>query len=344
MLSDKGYISTEPQIWASVIQHLQLPLSEYDINVPVLFRQCGISETLLTNPHGQLPLSRYLNFLHKATEASNEPLLSIKLAKSIGVELLGALGFLFLSSRSLYDALNSVSYYQSLLQESTAITFFPQGEHYILTYEVYGMGDKGVREDVEFSLAFTSQIVRMFCNNLVKPDRISFRHSPKTSIAKYEELLSVPCYFEQDHNQLYIRKEHISVKGLRHDPNMTHIFKSFLDTELHNKNDRVGFVDQVKQTILSTQTEHTLTAEAVAYSLGISKSTFSRRLKAEGTSFKKLYDSIQFELARRYLRNSQLNISQVSQLLGFSSAASFTRAFIKWTGGQSPKKYRQSLD
>lgn len=341
-LAVKDQQGLEPQISSSVIQHLQLPLSEYAVDVVQLFRECGISQSVLDSPHGQLPLSRYLMFLHRATLQAGEPLLSIKLAKSIGVELLGALGFLFLTSRTIYDALSTVSFYQNLLQESTAITFVQDGDYFVFGYEVYGMGDVGVREDVEFSLAFTSQIIRMYCNNQIKPERITFRHSPSTNISKYQELLSVCCHFEQEHNQIYLRKEDVGIQGLRHDPNLTKILKNYLDADLSDRNQRHRFADQVKQTILSLQNNQTLTAAVVANVLGVSKSTFDRRLKQEGTSYKRLHDEIQFELACQYLKNSQLNILQVSQLLGFSSAASFTRAFIKWSDGQTPKSCRRS--
>jgi AraC-like DNA-binding protein len=47
-------------------------------------------------------------------------------------------------------------------------------------------------------------------------------------------------------------------------------------------------------------------------------------------------------LARMYLEQRQLPLTEVALLLGYSELSAFTRAFTRWTG-QSPRAYRQSL-
>ena len=341
---DKLHSHTEPQIWNSVVQNLKLPLADHNVDVDKLFRDCALCDCELDGPQGQIPLTRYLNFLNSAEQAAQEPLISIQIAKAAGAALLGALGFLFLSSRTLYEAINSLIYYQNLLQESTAMSFFQEGDYYVFGYEVYGVGNIDVRSDVELSLSFTSQMIKSFSNNQVKPERFMFRHSPSTALTKYQHLLGAPCYFNQDHNQIYIKVEDARHQNSRHDPSLTQILRNYLDADLADKLTEHDFTDQVRKTILKMQTNKVLTASRVANNLGLSKATFDRRLRESGTTFKTLNNQIQYEVACKYLSGSRLNIYQISQLLGFSSSASFTRAFCKWSDGQSPSAFRKSRE
>ncbi len=69
----------------------------------------------------------------------------------------------------------------------------------------------------------------------------------------------------------------------------------------------------------------------------------NRRLKEEQTSFKIILVECRRELAEQYISDSSLSLTEISFLLGFSEASSFSRAFRRWTG-QSPTEARAAND
>ena len=79
--------------------------------------------------------------------------------------------------------------------------------------------------------------------------------------------------------------------------------------------------------------------EGVSHSLGTSVRTLQRRLIAEGQSFSSLLNDARSELAVRYLRCSDLSITSIAELCGFSALSSFTRWFIS-EFGVSPRRWR----
>ncbi|TWX64101.1 AraC family transcriptional regulator [Colwellia demingiae] len=81
--------------------------------------------------------------------------------------------------------------------------------------------------------------------------------------------------------------------------------------------------------------------ERLALNLNMSAQTLRRRLKVEGTSYPMIKDEIRRDLAIDYLVMSNRNITDISNILGFSEPRSFTRAFKHWTG-VSPSKYSRS--
>jgi AraC-like DNA-binding protein len=319
-----------------------LPLAEHHVDTQKLLIECGIDAQDLEHPRGQIPLSRYISFMNRASKETNDRLLGVKLSKSIGPELLGALGFLFISSRNLFEGLNAICHYQNLFQESTHMSLEKSGQCYFFRYDIYGLGSLDTRIDIELSIAYTARLIRLYSNNDVKPLKIEFRHAPSDQAKIYQQLLSVPCDFNQDINGIYIRAEDARYKGRRFDAELTRILQNYLDTDLASKNVVNLFSDQVKRAIIDTQGQEFPTAQLIANRLGVSIPTFYRRLKSEEMSFKAILDEQYFEFARHYLTDTKLNVYQIGHLLGFSTSSAFIRAFKKWSGGKSPLNYRRS--
>ncbi|SMG64760.1 protein containing Helix-turn-helix, AraC domain domain [methanotrophic bacterial endosymbiont of Bathymodiolus sp.] len=71
----------------------------------------------------------------------------------------------------------------------------------------------------------------------------------------------------------------------------------------------------------------------------MSKRTFHRRLQQEGTAYRAILNDLRHELADKYIKDSSLNLNEISFLLGFSEISSFSCAFKRWTGS-SPRAYR----
>ena len=84
-------------------------------------------------------------------------------------------------------------------------------------------------------------------------------------------------------------------------------------------------------------------SRAVAERLGLSERTLHRRLASEGQAFQQLNEQIKQRLAERLLSDSHLDISSIAQRLGYAEAASFSRAFSRWTGYPPGQWKRQAL-
>lgn len=78
--------------------------------------------------------------------------------------------------------------------------------------------------------------------------------------------------------------------------------------------------------------------ESLATSMGMTSRTFHRKLKAEGTSWRKLKNMITMDLAEELL-SQPLSIEQVALKLGYGEANNFS-AFFKSQKGMSPSEHR----
>ena len=75
----------------------------------------------------------------------------------------------------------------------------------------------------------------------------------------------------------------------------------------------------------------------VAKSVGMSPRTMQRRLGELGTTYQGVLDAVRRHSARRLLASTDLEMGEISFLLGFEEVNSFMRAFQAWEGLRPPQ-------
>jgi AraC-like DNA-binding protein len=80
----------------------------------------------------------------------------------------------------------------------------------------------------------------------------------------------------------------------------------------------------------------------VCQQLHMSERTVLRKLTQRGMNFRQMTSLCRQELALEYISHSQLSLTDITHILGFSSYHNFSRAFKRWTG-KSPQAFRERL-
>jgi AraC-like DNA-binding protein len=102
-----------------------------------------------------------------------------------------------------------------------------------------------------------------------------------------------------------------------------------------------SFTQRVRELLLKELEGGNPSAVRIASALHMSGRTLTRRLEDEGTTFKDLLDDLRKSLSLRYVGSTDLGLSEIAFLLGFSQSAAFHRAFKRWTA-QTPLEYRRA--
>ncbi|MFT5594266.1 MAG: transcriptional regulator GlxA family with amidase domain [Oceanicoccus sp.] len=116
-------------------------------------------------------------------------------------------------------------------------------------------------------------------------------------------------------------------------------FMHFLSSILLAHGDDI--VQQVSSLIQQTMGDKKPLIDNIATLLGLSRRSLQRRLTAKEVVFKTLLHDIRIKTACWYLTSSTIDITLLAEILGYSDASGFSRAFKK-TIGQSPMKWKQS--
>jgi AraC-like DNA-binding protein len=108
---------------------------------------------------------------------------------------------------------------------------------------------------------------------------------------------------------------------------------------VNRRRKRTGVAEQVREHLVTVDgTPRTLAN--VARAMAMSERTLRRRLAAENTTFRQLFDEVHRALAEEMLATRALSVDDVAVRLGYAEASSFIAAFKRWTG-TTPARYQR---
>lgn len=197
-------------------------------------------------------------------------------------------------------------------------------------------------EDSFFQISLLIILVR-WCSWLLDQPILLERADFAFSAPSYGDELNMmfPCrhYFDQKQTAI-VFSSHYLTQPLAQNPLSLSEFLAHAPSCLltHYKND--NSISALVRKIL--QHDDSVGFQQVADQLHMSAATLRRRLKEERASFQQLKDSIKRDLAIFHLRQMQMPIADIAELIGFSEPSPFNRAFKKWTG-TTPGAYREAL-
>jgi AraC-like DNA-binding protein len=114
------------------------------------------------------------------------------------------------------------------------------------------------------------------------------------------------------------------------DEHTIHACERYIQELVSRRNRRAGVAARVRAAMLRQRRVVPSLAE-IAAERHVDSRTLRRQLAAEGTSFRALADEVRETLAVELLE-AGLTLEQVADRLGYSDAATFSRAFRRWTG------------
>jgi AraC-like DNA-binding protein len=117
------------------------------------------------------------------------------------------------------------------------------------------------------------------------------------------------------------------------DPHLNELLIKYCDESLsHREVTRAPLRSSIENAIAQLLPHGKARADEIARRLGMSHRTLACRLSSEGLTFSGILDELKVDLAKSYLRDGDLPISQIAWLLGYREISAFTHAFRRWTG------------
>ncbi len=121
------------------------------------------------------------------------------------------------------------------------------------------------------------------------------------------------------------------------------MFEPSLQKQLAERMASAGIRERLRNALLEAIPSGETTTDCLAARLHMSKRSLQRHLQDEGTSFQDVLDQTRSDLAQHYLKQRGASLEEVAYLLGYSSPASFFRAFQNWYG-MTPTSYRKTME
>ena len=310
------------------------------IAVEPLAARAGIDYRQFEDPRSRLSVRDQIKFLDLVAAALHDDLLGFHLAQQIDLRAIGLLYYIVASSGTLTEALQRVARYSTLSNEAIDLTFVDRGDVGI-SFRYVGVSRHPDRHQIEFVVTALVRACVQLAGTRLVPSRIRLTHSRDESRAEFTEFFGREVEFGSTVDEVMFPAEVRNQAAVSADPYLNAMLIRYCEQALaHRPRGGVGsFRLRVENAVVPLLPHGKARAGDVAQRLGMSERTSARRLSADGVSFSELLEHLRADLARRYLADRDLSISQIAWLLGYREVGAFSHAFKRWTG-MTPRDVR----
>jgi AraC-like DNA-binding protein len=326
--------SSVPLIRSSLLS--EFPALVMDLKGPLdeILDAAGLSLEQIDQATLLIPFDKQIKLLQLAAERCNCDEFALELARRQDMAIFGALGILVMQAGSVRQGL--LMFGRHLHYSVQAVELRIREREELAFMEVDSPFDVAAGSDQfwDHAVALLCGITRMVCGPGWAP-RSTFLRRPEPANAElYSRYFRAPVAFGSDFSGLVFPRDVLDrpISGsIAAVPRQLqrYLRKSFAG----------DFLEQVRRVINSLLSTRDCNAATVAQCMGLSKRTLQRKLRDQDTTFQQQLDQVRSELAISYLQESQLSLTDISELLGFAESGVFTRGFQRWFG-LTPSEWR----
>jgi len=313
-------------------------LESYGIDPAVLFKRAGLDPQKLYDANARYRDSRLYELWQLSVEATGDPYIGLKVASCWHPSAAHALGYAWLASATLKDALERTVRYYRMMTDKEELILEESNEEFRLIIENPAVDYPTAPEDLDASFAALVYLCRMCYGESFKPLRLTMRRPELPDSAPFAEHFRAPIQYSGNEDSVWLDKAEALILLPTANAEVARASDKIVQEYLA-RFDRSSVAMQVRARLTEQLSSGHATQESVADTLHMSLRSLQRRLKNERTSYKGLLDDTRRELAAHYIAESHRSINEITYLLGFSEPSNFSRAFRRWTG-KSPSAYR----
>jgi AraC-like DNA-binding protein len=174
------------------------------------------------------------------------------------------------------------------------------------------------------------------------PMGVELEHRELPCREEWIRILGPNVNFDQPCNALRIRASVLERSSNEVDSRLFELIRDLGDRMLAERKAAVDIVQRTRKAIIDQFDDGEATLDEVAASLDMNPRTLQTRLADAGTNFDTVLHETRQNLAEIYLRDTDLPLTEIAFLLGFSELSAFTRAANRWFG-VPPRLHRGKL-
>lgn len=304
-----------------------------------IFSELAMDSERLKNGASRYTQEQVSSLWHSAIRETEDPHFGLKVAANIRPSSFHVVGYAMNCSATLGHALQRFSRYAKLISSSATVDLEEGGGQARLRFRFETGGLPPCDQAMDTVLAGIVCLSSWLVGSQVRPIEVRFQHSCPTNLEEYGRVLNCPVVFEQTEDSVIFHASDLDRPILSADENLASILDGMAINQLAELSGR--FSRKVRECLLKEFATGEVSKARTASLMHMTERTLLRRLKDEGTTFQDVLDALRAELACEQLRRSDVTVQEVSTMLGFSDASTFSRAFKRWTG-RRPSSAHQS--
>ncbi len=295
----------------------------------------------LDSPLQEINLEQLCHLFTEAARQTGNDNFGLHFGAQFEPKKLGVIGYAAISSPTLSVALRNMERYFPAHQGQSSFGLIQDGGMLWLSYHIYDPRIADRRQDAELSIGKFINVFRNALGAQWSPLEVRFEHKEPEYAAEHEQVFGAPVEFGRRTNAIAFRRSDLDACMPDQDPYLFSIIEPFLKSRCQLHDNLESFAAVVRNQIKLNLSTTSPTLSEIARLFGLSETQFQHELHTHGLSFHDLLRAAREELSLHYLNDSDIPLTEIAFLLGYSELSAFSRAFRNWTG-MSPQRYRRT--
>jgi AraC-like DNA-binding protein len=268
------------------------------------------------DPDDRMPIAVALELMRGGIEITGDPNIGLKAAAEVERGDYGVLEYVARSAPTIGAATEVLGRYLALVNDALRFTHEVKDGRAIIRFESTIVLPRS-SADFQSAAFFWATRLLMDEQSAAVPVDIWFEHAQPDDISEYKTIFGDnKVLFGMPNNGFTFPAELLEAPLPSADDKLHALIRKHADGLIAELPRAQSFTQKVRELLL-------------------------KELEDEGTTFKDLLDDLRKSLSLRYVGSTDLGLSEIAFLLGFSQSAAFHRAFKRWTA-QTPLEYRRA--
>lgn len=302
-------------------------------------KSVGLQPRLLEDPETLIPRDAARELLEITARATKAEDLALRLAAQRKLSALGPISLVLREEPTPRAALETLCRYLKLVNASLIIRVEEAGPVVVIREDLLPTPGLEMRQSVELAVGTMFRMLGELIGPRWRPQEVCFTHRAPADTAAHRAFFGRNVRFNQEFDGLVCAAADLDQPRDPGDPVAAGYARKFLEAALTQQGDSMQA--SCRELIVALLPSGTCTAAEVARHLGVDRRTLHRRLLAEELTFSGLLGQVRSELVQRHLRESDMAMGEVAELLGFSGLSSFAHWFQDTFGCSASQWKRQ---
>ena len=305
-----------------------------------LLKEQALSPDLLVNPEQLISARAATRLLERSAAVTGCMTLGLRMAEGRALANLGATSLLIAHQPTLRQALIALREFRARINSTLVLHIEEFGEDAILREDFALQRPEPSRQSSDLALGVLMRLCTEVLGDAWSPRAVCFSHERPESaeLPVFNRVFRCPLQFDSEFNGIVLRQSDLDRPSRRADDQLARHARKLLDSVM-SPSDRTATQD-VDQLIRMLMPAGRASIQNCAASMGVTVRTLQRMLDGEETSFSTLLNAARKQLATQYVANPRLRITDIAEMLGYSSIGAFSR-WHKQSFGEPPRLARR---
>lgn len=317
-------------------------MTERGINFLSWFQNATIDPGLLAKFTGYVCYQDLERFVNQCPQFLEVEGLGLSVGEKLDLAAHGTLTYAILSSESYLKGFEIFRRYQKLCTHFIEFKVVEDNDDIVFDFSVTErMSVDLYRFYIESALSGTYTFLKQYLSISNLSAKFSFDYSRPAYVQRYEAMLGSSLEFDAGKNTVRFERSAAGKAPLTANEKIFSLADQQCRSMLNELNSEANLVERIYNYLLQSPWDFP-SQETIANQLSMSMRTLRRRLSELDTDYQTLVDAVKATLAKKYLLETEWSVHAIGEMLGYSEATNFKRAFKRWTG-VTPTDYRSNI-